>query len=78
MFTPENFSLECTSIELDSSFQDSQGYTEKPCLETNKQKIQNLIPLTYTHFVYMPVHVYGDQRLMLGVFILGFWGFFFA
>ena len=26
--------LNCTSI---TEFQDSQGYTEKPCLETNKQ-----------------------------------------
>jgi hypothetical protein len=31
---------------LQSKFQDSQGYTEKPCLETNKQtnkKIQILV-----------------------------------
>jgi hypothetical protein len=28
---------------LQSEFQDSQGYTEKPCLETNKQKNWGLI-----------------------------------
>jgi hypothetical protein len=35
---------------LQSELQDSQGYTEKPCLEKTKKTKQNIIP--FKNFIY--------------------------
>jgi hypothetical protein len=55
-FNPSTWEAEAAAIRgqpgLQSEFQDSQGYTEKPCLEkqTNKknQKIQQWWPCLYS------------------------------
>jgi hypothetical protein len=37
------------------SFQDSQGYTEKPCLEKKKEKKRKEKHAAHTHlFIYLP------------------------